>query len=231
MNGCCWRSKRVLLFPEESAGFHLSRIRSNLELLSKKSIIGVLWLLCCILFISFCHRARVIIGFVRIGRGQKPRPALRVGAGDLGPVPLVGGHRRQLRTAAPVEQALDDLEFRIVVGRSRILIQIEAGKPPAIHGVLDIPREHPEEERVAEDVAPAAVQEHRRDGRQPVDRIVVHRAYPRIRYLHRRSERRTPCQLAWDHPEVADGGRSVGLSSESGIIGGLRPLGPFVLSS
>jgi hypothetical protein len=61
-----------------------------------------------------------------VARLQEARAARLADAFIRRPVPLVGGRRRQLGTSAAIEQALDDLERRIVVRRARILVHVEA---------------------------------------------------------------------------------------------------------
>src|SRR5437764_6788626 len=54
--------------------------------------------------------------------------------------------------------------------------EIEDEKTEMPETVLDVVAEYPEKESVAEDVTPAAVQEHRDQRRPDVDRVVVHDA-------------------------------------------------------
>ena len=83
--------------------------------------------------------------------------------------------------------------------------QIEAQEAPRPHAVFDVVAEHPEEERVPEDVPPAAVQEHRDERREDVDRIAVDDAGERSAMSGTASPDGSPVgQLAGHHPEVAD---------------------------
>ena len=54
--------------------------------------------------------------------------------------------------------------------------EIEDEKTEMPETVLDVVAEYPEKKSVAEDVTPAAVQEHRDQRRPDVDRVVVHDA-------------------------------------------------------
>ena len=82
--------------------------------------------------------------------------------------------------------------------------QVEAQEAHGSHHVFDGAAEDPEEERVAEDVHPAAVQEEREQRRDQVDAVAVHRAVEARADRHRRAERREVRDLAGDHAVVAD---------------------------
>ena len=82
--------------------------------------------------------------------------------------------------------------------------EIEREKARRSHAVFDVVSEHPEKESVAEDVTPAAMQEHRRQRRKLVDGIVVDHAVQPACNGHSQAKRRAVGELAWHHSVVAD---------------------------
>src|SRR3982751_5799290 len=82
--------------------------------------------------------------------------------------------------------------------------EIEGEESPWSHAVFDVVAEHPEEERVTEDVSPAAVQKHRRQRRPLVDGVVVYDAGKAASDWHSCPERRAMGELAGHHAEVTD---------------------------
>ena len=104
-----------------------------------------------------------------------------VGTGEVALKRDVGGRRHQ-----PADEVED-----------------EKAQPP--HAVFDVPAEDREVEHVADQVQPPAVQEHRDQRGEDVDRVVVDDArHPRAD-RHGVAERSQVGELARHHAKVADG--------------------------
>src|SRR6185437_8587815 len=87
--------------------------------------------------------------------------------------------------------------------RDQAADEVEREKAPRPHRVLDVVAEHPEEERVANDVHPAAVQEHGGQRREDVDWQIVHDACHTGANGHSEPKRSLVRQFARYHAEIA----------------------------
>src|SRR6185437_15145656 len=88
--------------------------------------------------------------------------------------------------------------------RDQAADEVEREEAPRPHRVLNVVAEHPEEERVANDVHPAAVQEHGGQRREDVDWQIVHDACHPGAYGHSEPKRSLVRQFARYHAEIAD---------------------------
>src|SRR5439155_6908344 len=91
--------------------------------------------------------------------------------------------------------------------RNETAEEIEREEADRPHAVFDVVAEDPKEYGVAQDVRPTAVEKHRRDRRQDVDRISVDDTGEARADRYVFAEARAMCELARHHPEVADAGR------------------------
>jgi hypothetical protein len=95
--------------------------------------------------------------------------------------------------------------------------EIENQKSSMPEAVFDVIAEHPEKERVAEDVSPSAVEKHRKNWREDVDPVIIDYACHSSPEWHRRTDGRHVGELSRYHAEVADTGRQY-LGIEAGAL-------------
>src|SRR5215207_5425851 len=105
------------------------------------------------------------------------------------------------------------LHEHVCRGGDQAADQVEAEEAAGPHAVLDVVSEDPEEEHVAEQVSPAAVQEHREDRREPIDRLLIDSARHSAAQGHGEPDARLVGELAWHESEVANRGRERDLAA------------------
>src|SRR4029078_4118251 len=84
--------------------------------------------------------------------------------------------------------------------------QIEREKSKVPQAVFDVVSEHPEEERVAQNVAPASMEKHGYQWREDGYRVVVDDTGHPATERHRGADRSHVRQLARNQPKIADAG-------------------------
>ena len=72
------------------------------------------------------------------------------------------------------------------------------------HAVLDVVSENPEEKTIPEEMDPASVKEHRDERSKDVYLLIVDDARQPVTEGHTRTESRLVCDLAGNHPEIAN---------------------------